>query len=316
MREVADPVPAPEEVLVRVRATAVNRADVLQRLGRYPAPPGVPADIPGLEFAGEVERTGARVLGLHPGDRVMGLLAGGGYAEKVVVDAGLCMSIPDGLTWTQAAAIPEAFLTAHDALVRAGGLCRTSGSHVLVHAAASGVGTAAVQVASAFGARVVALSRDPGRRARLEDLGVETVLDPAADDAAARIRAATEGGPDIILDLVGANAWDLNASVIRPRGRWVLVGLLSGGRVSVDLSSLLVRRIELIGTVLRSRSIAEKRSVVASFVAGAGPFLRNGILRPIVDRVLPLRDVRNAHRTLELSEHVGKIVLEIADPGA
>ncbi len=307
-RTVPDPDPGPEEVRIRVRATALNRADLLQRRGLYPAPPGAPADVPGLEFAGEVETCGGRATRLRPGDRVMGIVAGGGHAERVVLHERLCLEIPPGLSWEAAAAVPEAFLTAFDALFLRAGLA--PGECVLVNAAASGVGTAALQIARASGARVVALSRSADKRRRLSALGALAAPDPAAPDLARAIRDASAGaGVDVVIDLLGASAWRTNVEVLAPRGRIVLVGLLGGATTEVDLAALLIKRATVVGTVLRSRPLEERIELVRRFGRQMLPLLAAGRLQPVVDRTLPLGEAAAAHRLMERNAHFGKIVL-------
>jgi putative PIG3 family NAD(P)H quinone oxidoreductase len=309
LRERPDPVPGAGEVLVRVRATAVNRADLLQRLGRHPAPPGSPPDIPGLEFAGEVERAGPDAASLEPGRRVMGLLGGGGYAEKVSVPAALCMPLPDGLSWAQAAAVPEGFLTAYDALHVRGRLA--PGETLLLPAAGSGVGTAAAQLALAAGASVIGLSRTAEKRARLAALGLHAVLDPGAADLAAAIRRASGGGVDLVCDLVGGSALALHLDALRDGGRLVLVGLLGGTQASVDLGIVLRKRLTLVGTVLRGRPLAEKIELTARFVRDGLPLLAAGEIRPVIDRCFPLAAAAAAHEHVERNASFGKVVLVV-----
>lgn len=309
MREVPEPVPGPEDVLVRVRAAAMNRADLLQRRGSYPAPAGAPADIPGLEFAGEVEAFGRRASRFLPGARVMGLVGGGGHAEWVALHERLCLEVPPRLSFAEAAAIPEAFLTAYDALFTRGRL--VAGDSLLVHAAASGVGIAIWQIAAVAGARAIGLSRSPEKRRRLENEGLEIVLDPASDDVASAIHAAAgERGVDVVVDLLGASSWDLNLEVLAPRGRLVLVGTLGGSRVSADLATLMRKRITVVGTVLRARPIEEKIALVQEFGRRMLPLFASGRLRPIIDRTLPLSRSAEAHALMERNETFGKIVLD------
>ena len=311
IRSVAEPSIGPEEVLVRVRASALNRADVLQRRGLYPAPSDAPADIPGLEFAGEVEARGALVATLQPGDRVMGIVSGGGQAEKLRIHERLCLRIPPGMSFEDAAAVPEAFLTAYDALFMRGGL--KPGEVVLVHAAGSGVGTATAAIATVAGARVVALSRSADKRRRLEAMGVHRVLDPAAGNVAEAIRMAAGGeGVGLALDLIGAASWALNLEVLALCGRLVLVGTMSGAKVDADLGALMRKRLTVVGTVLRSRPIEEKIELVQSFARTMLPLLAAGRLRPVVDRVVPLEDAASAHAAMERNENFGKIVLAIS----
>ena len=310
VRDVPDPIPGREDVLVRVKASALNRADVLQRRGLYPAPHGSPADIPGLEFAGEVLACGENVTTLQPGDRVMGIVAGGGQAQLLRLHERMCLKIPPATSFTDAAAIPEAFLTAYDALFLRGGL--KPGESVLIHAAASGVGTAASAIATMSGARVVALSRSPHKRLRLQGMGLHRVLDPAGGDLSAAIRMALGGeGVDLVLDLVGASTWPLNVEVAAVRGRIVLVGTMGGSKVEADLGALMRKRLSVIGTVLRSRPLEEKIDLVQSFARTMLPLLAAGRLNPVVDRVLPLDEAAAGHAAMEANENFGKIVLRI-----
>jgi NADPH:quinone reductase len=310
IKDVPDPVAGPEEVVVRVRASALNRADILQRRGRYPAPSGAPADIPGLEFAGEVLSCGDGVTSWQPGDRVMGIVGGGGQAEKLRLHERLCLRIPPGLGFEEAAAVPEAFLTAYDALFFRGGL--RPGESVLMHAAGSGVGTAASAIATMAGARVVALSRSAEKRRRLSALGLHRVLDADDDDLAAAIRMALGGeGVDLTIDFVGASTWALDLEVAAVRGRIVLVGTMSGRTVQADLGVLMRKRLTVVGTVLRSRPLEEKIELVQSFARTMLPLLATGRLRPVVDRVLPLDEAAAGHAAMEANENFGKIVLTI-----
>jgi putative PIG3 family NAD(P)H quinone oxidoreductase len=309
-REVPDPVAGAEDVIVRVRATAVNRADLLQRMGRYPAPPGAPDDIPGLEFAGEVESCGESVRTLQTGDRVMGILGGGGYAEKVAVHERLCLRIPPSFGWEPAGATPEAFLTAYDALFRCGSLA--AGQRVLVQAAGSGVGTAAVQLAQVAGSQVIGLSRTSAKRHRLRELGLEQVFDPGADGLAERILAATGGeGVDLVLDLVGAAAWPLHRAILSERGRMVIIGLMGGSRLEIDLFDLMRKRLTVAGSVLRSRDTLEKISLVREFGERIIPLMTGGSLGPIVHCTMDLAEAADAHRLMERNENFGKIVLRV-----
>jgi putative PIG3 family NAD(P)H quinone oxidoreductase len=310
IRTVADPEIGPEEVLVRVRASGLNRADLLQRRGLYPAPPGAPADIPGLEFAGEVTSCGELVTTLQPGDRVMGIVGGGGQAEHLSLHERLCLRIPPGMSFEDAAAVPEAFLTAYDALFLRGGL--RPGESVLLNAAGSGVGTAAAAIATVAGARVVALSRSPEKRRRIEAMGVGRVLDPAAANLAETIRMAVGGeGVGLVIDFLGASSWALNVEVLAVRGRLVLVGTMSGAKVEADLGAIMRKRLTVVGTVLRSRPIEEKIELVQSFSRSILPLLAAGRLRPVVDRVVPFEDAASAHAAMERNENFGKIVLRI-----
>ena len=310
VRDVPEPSPGRDEVLVRVRAAALNRADLLQREGRYPAPPGAPADIPGLEFAGEVVLCGPDVSLWQPGDRVMGIVGGGGQAERVRIHERLCLRVPPGMRLDEAAAVPEAFLTAFDALFARGRLA--AGESVLLHAAASGVGTAAIAIASAAGARVLALSRSADKRRRLEARGAHHVHDPAAPGLAESIAAASGGGVDLVVDFLGASSWPLNVAVLAPLGRLVLVGTLGGRTAEADLGALMRKRLTVVGTVLRSRPLEEKIALVQEFSRTLLPLLATGRLRPVVDRVVPLDEAAAAHAAMERNESFGKIVLDLS----
>ncbi len=314
MRDVPVPTCGARDLRVRVRAAALNRADLLQRRGLYPAPSDVSADVPGLEFAGEVVERGGSATEFPVGSRVMGIVGGGSHAEYVRIDSRTCLAVPDRLDWVQAAAVPEAHLTAFDALFELGRL--EAGQHVLIHAAGSGVGTAAVQMARDAGAHVVGLSRTAKKRARLESLGVTTSLDPDIDGIAASVVAATAGhGVDVVLDLVGAAAMKLNLEVIAPRGRIVAVGLLGGARATVDLARLLTRRVTLVGTVLRSRQLDERIELAHRYRQTWLPRLADGRIVPVVDRTFSMRDVAEAHAYMERNENFGKIVLVVGDDG-
>lgn len=310
LREFPDPMPGPEEVRVAIRATALNRADLLQRRGAYPAPPGSPREIPGLEFAGRVEACGERVQSLETGDRVMGLLGGGGYAEKVALHERLCMRIPPGMSWEDAAATPEAFLTAYDALIHQGRLA--AGEALLLHAAASGVGTAAAQLAAVAGARVIGLSRTPRKRRRLEQLGLHGVLDPARTDLAEAIVLAAGSGVDLVLELIGAATLGLDLEVLRQRGRIVVIGLLGGAGAELDLGILMRKRLSVKGSVLRSRPLEEKLTLVQEFAQRVLPLMATGRVKPVVDRQLPWERVAEGHALMERNENFGKIVLRVS----
>ncbi|RMH23322.1 MAG: NAD(P)H-quinone oxidoreductase [Acidobacteria bacterium] len=306
--ELPEPVAGPGEVLVRVRATALNRADLLQMRGLYPPPPGE-SEVPGLECAGEVAALGDGVADWRIGERVMALLAGGGHAERVAVPAGQLMRIPGRLTWEQAAALPEAALTSWTNLRVEGGL--EAGQSVLITAAASGVGTFAVQLARELGARVLVAGRDPERLERLRPLGAEHCL-PLDDELTRRAREAAGGdGVDLVLDLAGGNWLPAALAALRPRGRLVLVGILAGARAEIDLADVLRRRLQLVGSVLRARSRAEKAELVAGFMSFAGPRLAAGALRPVIDRVMPFSRIAEAYATMARGGLFGKLVLRL-----
>ena len=298
------PALAPEEILVRVHASGLNRADLLQRLGRYPAPPGGPADIPGLEYAGVVEATGAAVSRWRPGDRVMGLVGGGACAEFLAVHEAEALPIPGPLGYAEAAAIPESFLTAFDALVVRGRVAR--GDRVLVHAVGSGLGTAAVQVARALGATVIGTSRTPSKLHRARELGLEQGIDSSDGTFADEIA----GSVDVVLDVIGAPAWADNLRALAPRGRLVLLGFLGASRGELDLEPVLRKRIEVIGSVMRPRGLDERKPLVARAERELLPHFESGRIRPVVARRLPMERVADAHREMAGNEVFGKIVLE------
>jgi NADPH2:quinone reductase len=304
------PSPGRGEVRVRVRATAVNRADLLQRAGAYPAPPGAPPDIPGLEHAGEVDALGEGVTDLAVGDRVFGLCGGGAYAEALVVHARELARVPEGMTFTDAAAIPEAFITAWDALARQARLC--AGERVLIHAVGSGVGTAAAQVARAVGASVVgtARSRDKLDRARLFGVN-DTILVGDGVFAAGVLRATGGQGADVVLELVGGAYLAEDLLCVARRARIVLVGLVAGARADLDLRLLLNRRVQLIGTVMRARPLEEKIAAAQELVRHLVPLFERRTLVPVVDRVLPLARAAEAHALVASNGTFGKVVLEV-----
>ncbi|MEY4606499.1 MAG: NAD(P)H-quinone oxidoreductase [Ilumatobacteraceae bacterium] len=306
--EVADPVPGPDEVLVSVAATAVNRADVLQRMGVYPDPRGRMPEIPGLEFAGTVAAVGERVAMWRPGDRVMGIEAGGGYAELVCTHERQLLGVPAGVPLHEAAAIPEVFLTAWDALVVQGGL--TSGRWALVHAGASGVGTAAIQLANAIGARV-AVTCSPAKAAVCAGLGADLVLARSPHDWLADAMAAVPAGFDVVLDVIGGEEANRNLRAVSQRGTIVQVGLMGGAQVPVDLGLLMARRARWIGTTLRARPIEEKVAVTRRFAAEVLPLFERGLLRPVIDSTFSLDHIADAHRRMEDNANAGKIVVTI-----
>lgn len=309
IEEVADPVPGPEEVLVRVAATAVNRADLLQRMGAYPDPRGLSPEIPGLEFAGTVESVGERVRSWRVGDRVMGIEAGGGYGERIAVHERQLLAVPAAIDLVDAAAIPEVFLTAWDALVVQGGL--TSGRWALVHAGASGVGTAAIQIAKAVGARV-AVTCSAGKAALCHTLGADMVLRRSPHDWLADAKAAVPGGFDTVLDVIGGEEVDRNLQAVATKGTIVQVGLMGGGRTPVNVGLLLAKRVHWIGTTLRTRPLEEKVALTRRFAAEMLPRFDDGALRPVIDRRYPLAEIAEAHVRMEANANAGKIVITMA----
>jgi len=297
------------ELRIRVAATAVNRADLLQRQGLYPPPAGA-SPILGLECAGTVVELGDGVSGWKVGDRVMALLAGGGYAEEVVVHAGSALPVPPGLSLEEAAAVPEVFLTAYLNLFELGGLA--AGGTALVHGGGSGVGTAAIQLCRAAGARVFVTAGSDEKCERCRALGADLAVNYRSESFAERVREATGGrGVDVVLDSIGAAYLADNLVSLAVGGRLVLIGLMGGAKAEIALGALLVRRLSVVGSTLRTRSVGEKAAIVAGFQARFGADLAAGRIRPIVDRVLPLAAVADAHRAVKASEHFGKIVLAI-----
>ena len=305
---VDDPVAGPEEVVVRVVATALNRADVLQRMGLYPDPSGRSPEIPGLEFSGVVESVGTRVRMWRVGDRVMGIETGGAYAERIVTHERQLLLVPAAIDLVDAAAIPEVFLTAWDALVVQGGLA--SGGWTLVHAGASGVGTAAIQIAKAIGARV-AVTCSAGKAEVCRSLGADVVLERSPHEWLPDAQTAVPQGFDTILDVVGGDEADRNLQAVATRGTIVQVGLMGGGRASVNVGLLLAKRARWIGTTLRTRPLEEKIALTRRFAAEVLPWFESGVLRPVVDRRMRLDQIAEAHRVMESNLNAGKIGVTI-----
>lgn len=302
------PEPGPGEIRVRVQASALNRADLLQRRGSYPAPPGAPADVPGLEYAGEVDAIGQGAGLWAVGNRVMGIVGGGGHAEYVVVHERAAIRIPQNLSVDEAAAVPEAFLTAYDALFRQ--LDLKVGERVLIHAVGSGVGTAALQLARAAGAITLGTSRTADKLARAAELGLEVGIDTSREDLAEAVNQATYGsGVHAVLDLVGGTLLEASLRVLALRGRAIVVGTTGGSKAEIDLGLLLRRRIHLLGTVLRSRPPEEKIALAREFSSSVLPLLSSGRIRPVVDSAFTFADIRKAHERMESNATFGKIVL-------
>lgn len=310
LADLPDPLPGLGEVAIEIHGSALNRADLLQRRGVYPPPPGT-TDILGLECAGVVSELGSGCSDhVRVGDRVMVLLGGGGYAERVVVPEALLMKIPEALSFEQAAAIPEAFLTASEALFGAGKLGRTES--VLIHAAAGGVGSAAVQLARAHGARVFATAGGATKTAWVRALGADSVIDYKSQDFASLIQTETQGrGVDVIVDFIGAAYAEKHAACLALRGRHVVVGVMGGAQASINLGRLLQRRQSLLGVVMRSRSTQEKIELTRGFVRSTLPLLADGRLKPLVDSVFPLAEVARAHQRMEDNLNLGKIILKV-----
>lgn len=310
VQERPTPVPGPGDLLVRVRAAGVNRADLLQRAGRYPAPASAPADIPGLEFAGEVAAVGSAVTDWAEGDRVFGITAGGAQAEFLCVHASTATAVPPELDWVTAGAVPEAYITAFDALVTQGEL--RAGELVLVHAAASGVGIAAVQVARAMGAIPYGTSRHAAKLEVVRPLGLEdgvALPDGLAPLAGAVARWTADRGVDVVLDLVGGPYVAASIAALGERGRLFLIGTVAGTRAEVDLRPILARRLAVRGTVLRARSLKEKIDATRQFAIHVVPLVVDGRARPVIDSVYPAEQVAEAHRRMDANETVGKVVL-------
>lgn len=315
IREVEDPEPGPWDVLVRVEASALNRADILQRRGFYPAPPGVASDIPGLELSGTVAATGEHVTRFAVGDRVMGLVGGGACADLAVLHEREAIRVPAGLTATDAAAIPEAFVTAFDAIVLQGGLA--SGQWLMVDAVGSGVGTAAIQIARALGARSAGSSRTAEKLERCGPLGLDLAVVGTTDDLAKRAKAELGDGVAVALSLVGGAGVAAMVAAMRATGTIVLVGLLAGTQANLPLRDVLGKRLTIVGTVLRSRPIEEKIAVARAFEDRIVPlFEAHGTapprLHPVVDTVLPLDEIASAHTLVEQNATFGKVVLSHA----
>jgi putative PIG3 family NAD(P)H quinone oxidoreductase len=308
VQDVPDPVPGPDEILVRVAHSAINRADTLQRQGGYPDPRRRRPEIVGLEFAGTVAAVGERVTAWTVGDAVMGIESGACNAELVVTHERQALPVPTTVALADAAAIPEVFLTAWDALVVQGGL--TSGRWALVHAGASGVGTAAIQIAKAIGARI-AVTCSAGKIDACRELGADLVLERSPADWATELAASVPGGVDVVLDVVGGDEANRNLASVRPQGTIVQVGLMGGGQTPVNLGLLLVKRVHWIGTTLRARPIEQKIALSQRFVSEVIPLFEAGLLRPVIDSRYPLESIADAHRHMESNANVGKILIDI-----
>jgi putative PIG3 family NAD(P)H quinone oxidoreductase len=306
--EVPDPVPGPDEILVRVAHTAVNRADTLQRQGAYPDPRRRGREILGLEFAGTVEAIGDRVTLWSVGDRVMGIESGACNAELVVTHERQALPVPGAVPLADAAAIPEVFLTAWDALVAQGGL--SSGRWALVHAGASGVGTAAIQIAKALGARI-AVTCSAGKIDACRALGADLVLERSPADWASELKRTVPGGVDVVLDVIGGEEADRNLAAVRPQGTIVQVGLMGGGQTSVNLGLLLVKRVHWVGTTLRARPLEQKIEICRRFAAEMLPRFEDGSLRVVIDSRFPFDAIADAHRHMEANANVGKILIDV-----
>lgn len=305
------PTPAPMvgEVLIRVAAAGVNRPDVMQRKGQYPPPPGA-SDIPGLEVAGTIEQVGPSVEGWRAGDRVCALLAGGGYAEYAVAPAAQCLPVPANLDLVQAAALPETFFTVWTNLFERGRLA--AGESVLVHGGSSGIGTTAIQLARALGARVFATAGSAEKCAACERLGAGRAINYHDEDFVAAVRTATDGrGVNVVLDMVGGDYLPRNLECLAMDGRLVQIAVLGGARAQVNLVTIMQRRLTITGSTLRARSIEEKGAIARQLHARVWPLIESGVVGPVVHATFPLRAASEAHRMMESGTHIGKLVLVV-----
>jgi putative PIG3 family NAD(P)H quinone oxidoreductase len=308
--EVAPPELESGDLRIRVAAAAVNRADLLQRQGLYPPPPGA-SSILGLECSGEVIEIGARVGGWAPGDRAMALLSGGGYAEEVAVPAGCALRVPERLGWEEAAAVPEVFLTVFLNVFQLAGFA--AGGTVLVHGGGSGIGTAAIQLVKSAGGTIVVTAGSDEKCRRCREFGADVAVNYRSGDFVEEARGATGGrGVDVVLDSIGADYLERNLAALRTGGCLILIGLMGGARAEMNLATLLTRRLQVMGSTLRSRSVEEKTGLTDAFSRRFGDALAEGRVRPVVDRVLPLERVAEAHRVMKASQHFGKIVLRVS----
>jgi len=309
VREVPDP-PKPKgsEALIRLKAAGLNRADLLQRMGHYAPPPGYSPNIPGMEFAGEIADVGEDVTQFSSGDRVFGITAGEAQAEYMISDENLLAKIPANLSYIEAAAVPEVFITAHDAIFTQ---CQLkSGEWILIHAVASGVGLAGLQLAKANGATVIGTSRTKDKLDRCAEFGLDLPILAKEPKFADAIMQSTDGrGADVLLDLVGGPYFSENLAALAQKGRMILVGLTAGRTTEFNLGVALFKRLTIIGTVLRGRSLQEKAAATKSFVDEVVPLLADGKVTPNVDRVFPVEEIQEAHRYLESNESFGKVVL-------
>ncbi|PZM94596.1 MAG: NADPH:quinone oxidoreductase [Actinobacteria bacterium] len=306
--EVPDPEPGPDEVVIDVVATAVNRADLLQRQGFYPPPPGAPP-YPGLECAGVISAVGRDVTGYRVGDEVCALLAGGGYAEKVAVPAGQLLPIPEGVSLVDAAALPEVACTVWSNVVQLAKL--TKGETLLVHGGGSGIGTFAIQLGAALGATVITTAR-AAKHERLRELGAHHTIDYTSQDFVEETKRIA-GGADVILDIIGGAYLPQNVSALATGGRLVVIGLQRGRKGELDLNKLLAKRASVHGTTLRARPVAEKAEIVRGVREQVWPLIASGTIRPVIDRRLPITQAAEAHRIVDASEHFGKVLLTVKE---
>jgi NADPH2:quinone reductase len=308
IQEVATPQPVGDQVRVRIHAAGLNRADLSQRMGNYPAPPDAPADIPGMEFAGEVDTVGPLVRSYKQGQRVMGIIGGGAQAEYVLIHEGLLVPIPDNLDYVQAAGIPEVFMTAHDALFTQAGL--QMGERVLIHAAGSGVGTAAIQLAHAVGATTFGTSRTPAKLERAKPLGLDYGL--GDKNFADEVKRLTQGqGVHVIIDFTGASYMAQNLDALTAWGRMVFLATLGGTQANVNIGLLMSKRIQMRGCTMRTRTLEEKLSVTRRFTTQVVPLLANNTIRPIIEQVYAMHDIGEAHKAMADNTNFGKLIITI-----
>lgn len=304
------PEPGAGEVRVRILVAGLNRADLLQRQGKYPAPPGAPSDIPGLEIMGVVDAVGANVTAWQPGQRVFGLVGGGAYAEYIVTHERLLAPVPDNLSDEDAGAIPEAFMTAHDALFTQANLAM--GERVLIHAIGSGVATAALQLAKAVGCTVYGTGRSPDKIARAREMGLDVAL-PLPAFASALQEATNGAGVNVIVDFVGQPYFEQNLQALATQGRFVQVGTMAGSTAQINLGLLMHKRLRIVGTVLRSRLLEEKAFVTRRFTEQVVPLLASGVVKPVVDKVFLLEEAAQAQAYMESNSNFGKVLLRVAN---
>jgi putative PIG3 family NAD(P)H quinone oxidoreductase len=310
IEDVPSPTFGAEDILVSVAATALNRADLLQRMGFYPNPFPQGPEIPGLEFAGTVKAVGERVTAWNVGDKVMGIVSGGAYAEELVLHERQAMAVPAGMSLHDAAAIPEVFITAWDALVVQGGL--TSGRWAMVHAGASGVGTAAIQICKAIGARII-VTCSSGKVQSCKDLGADVVVDYTTQDFVEEVQRATNGsGVDVILDVIGGDYVERNVASLAVKGHIIQVGVMAGKPLPFNVGLLLGKRASITGTVLRARPLDEKIAITQRFIAEMLPLFGTGALKPVIDSSYPLAEIAKGHEFMASNGNVGKIVIDIA----
>jgi NADPH:quinone reductase len=308
IQDVETPEPVGDQVRVRVRASSINRADLLQRAGGYPAPPGSPSNIPGLEFAGEVDAVGPLVRTWKPGQRVMGLAGGGAQAEYILTHEGLLVEIPQNLDFVQAAAVSEVFMTAHDALFTQAGL--QMGERVLIHAAGSGVGTAAIQLAHATGATTFGTSRTPRKLELAKELGLDVGL--SNQNFASEVIRLTKGeGVHVVLDFIGAPYLEQNLHALATWGRIVYLATMGGVQANVNLGLLMGKRVSIRGVTMRTRTLEEKLAVTRRFATGVLPLLASGKVKPVIEQVFTLEEIGAAHQAMEENRNFGKLIVRV-----